>query len=66
MTPEEKAEIDAMDHYDMLMIWRNTQAGDLRFQGERGQYFAKVMAQKRAADPDQAVRDSKAIGWERR
>lgn len=61
-----KDRIDAMSHYEMLSMWRFAKSGTQPLlQGEAGEYFAKQMAAKRSADPDQAVRDSKDLGWER-
>ena len=64
MTAEEmKRWIDTATYEELLSKWRFAVAGDPFFQGEIGAYYAKVMAERRAADPDEHVRASKAIGW---
>lgn len=63
MTPEEKAKIDSMTLYDLLLAWRNAPVGDPRFQGEHGQYWAQRMSQLRNEDNNAWVAASKAIGW---
>ena len=63
MTDTEKAAMDAMTYEDMLRVWRFAPAGDRRFQGERGRYFADRMAQMRAAEADNGVGVSKKLGW---
>jgi hypothetical protein len=63
MTPEQKAEIDAMSYHGLLQAVRFAPPGDPRFQGERGLYWMKRLAEMRAAHPGQAVADSKALGW---
>lgn len=65
LTPENKAHIDSLSHYQLLSRWRFTPAGDPWFQGETGKYWGERMAALKAANPAQAVADSKAIGWER-
>ena len=65
LTPEVKAEIDAMPLVAMLRRWRFSLAGDPMFQGEVGAYFSKVMAEKRNADNDEWVAASKSVGWDR-
>lgn len=62
LTPENKTEIDAMTHYQLLSGWRFSKSGDLWFQGETGKYWRERMAKLRARDPGQAVADSKLIG----
>jgi len=39
LTPELKAEIDNMSHYEMCRVWRFAATGDRRIMGEAGQYF---------------------------
>ncbi len=66
MTPEQKQRIDSMDYYALLTLWRFASTGDPIFQGEAGEYYAKVIAQKRNALPEgEASEISKAIGWRR-
>lgn len=65
MTEEIKAFIDGMDYEDMLGHWRNAPLGHYLFEGDTGDYFAKVIAQKRKeVGQDAQVRASKAIGWD--
>lgn len=63
LTPEAKAWIDNASYMQLLSRWRFAPAGDPIFQGDSGDYYATVMAEKHDADPDEAVRASKAIGW---
>jgi hypothetical protein len=63
LTEEEKKRIDEMSYYDMLRKWRLEPSMTGYFSGERGDYFSKVMVEKKAADPDAAVCASKDIGW---
>lgn len=59
-----KQEINGMSYHAMLSRWRHSPVGDLLFQGESGDYFEKVMAEKKAAlSHDEQVRTSKEIGW---
>ena len=62
MSPEQKAQIDAMSYEDLLRRWRNAPAGDPIFQGEAGAYYSVVMAEKRKSADH--VGASKRIGWE--
>lgn len=39
LTPELKAQIDAMDHYDMASTWRFASSGNRLIMGETGAYF---------------------------
>jgi len=56
--------IDGMTYHEMLRAWRNAPAGDPLFQGETGQYFQKVMYEKKnALSPGEQVAVSKAVGW---
>ena len=64
LTPENKATIDALSHYELLRRWRNSPGGDPWFQGETGDYWGKRMAELRDKDPGGAVADSKSIGWD--
>ena len=59
-----KAQIDSEDYESLLRRWRFAPAGSPMFQGELGDYYSKVMQEKRKAVGDQEhVRASKAIGW---
>lgn len=63
MTPEEKAWIDSASYESLLSKWRFAPSGSPWFQGETGSYYAKVMAEKKTADPGGAITASKTIGW---
>jgi hypothetical protein len=63
MTPEQKKWIDDATYETLLYKWRFARLGDPLMQGDTGDYYAKVMAQKRDADPADAVRASKSVGW---
>lgn len=64
--PDLKQQIDSMTYEQLLHRWRFAPVGDLMLQGEIGEYFSKVMAEKRSALPDGAhVAASKQIGWEK-
>ena len=61
---ELKKWIDGASYEDLLRKWRSAPAGSPFFQGETGDYYAKVMAQKREAVGNaEHVRASKSIGW---
>lgn len=65
MTGIEKKQIDNMNYEDLLRLWRNAPAGHPMFQGETGDYYSKVMAEKRKQVGDAAhTAASKHIGWE--
>lgn len=63
LTPEKKAYIDSLSHYDLLRRIRFSKVGDPMFQGETGKYWMKRYAEMRDKDYEQAVRDSKDMGW---
>lgn len=64
LTPEVKDKIDRMDYISMLRSWRFSPSGDILFQGEVGDYFKKVMTEKREALPIGGhTSASKLIGW---
>ena len=63
MTPEQKKWIDGASYEDLLRRNRFAPVGDPIFQGECGDYFLKVMAERQAADPAGHVAASKQIGW---
>ncbi len=61
LTEEVKEDINEMSYESMLSQWRFAPVGALMFQGESGDYFSKVMAEKgKTAD---TVKASKKIGW---
>lgn len=47
MIDKTKKEIDDMDYESMLRLWRSASCGHPMFQGETGDYYSKVMAEKR-------------------
>jgi hypothetical protein len=63
MTPEDKKWIDEASLYQLLDAWRNHPAGSSLFQGDTGEYYAKVMTQKRSENGKEWVNASKTIGW---
>lgn len=64
MSEETKKQIDEMDYQQMLYKWRFSPVGSHWFQGEVGDYFTKVMNEKRAAVGSEAhTAASKEIGW---
>ena len=64
LTAKIKSDIDAMTYEQLLRKWRAAPIGDLMFQGESGDYFAKRMMEVRANTPnDVQVQASKNIGW---
>jgi hypothetical protein len=65
MTDAQKEWIDRASYYDLLLKWRFSPSGNPFFADDCGKYYAKVMEEKRAADPAGAVRASKDIGFRR-
>jgi hypothetical protein len=63
LTPENKAHVDALSHYQLLERIRFAPIGDVWMQGETGAYWMEQYAIKKAENPAQAVGDSKALGW---
>lgn len=64
MTPEEKNWIDNASYEELLRKWRRAPSGSDWFIGKTGQYYKKVMFQKRDEVGDKkTVRASKNIGW---
>jgi len=65
MTKNQKALIDNMSYSEMLYRQRFAPIGDPLFSGESGEYFAKKMAEKKAAlKPGEAAAISKRVGWD--
>ena len=63
MNTQIKQWIDDANYQQLLFKWRYHPVGDPMFQGEVGDYYRKVMVEKRkTADHVQA---SKNIGWDR-
>lgn len=63
MSPKQKEWIDNATYRALLDRWRNAPVGDLIFQGDTGDYYSKVMKERRALDPAGHVAASKSIGW---
>jgi hypothetical protein len=64
LTDELKNEIDNMSYSQMLSKWRFTPAGNNLFQGESGDYFAKVLGEKKNdLSIDNQAGISKFVGW---
>ena len=58
--------IDNASYESLLHRWRFAISGDPFFQDDTGEYYAKVMLEKKAAlPPGEAANCSKRIGWER-
>ena len=62
MTPAQKEWIDNASYEAMLARWRFAPPGDSIFQGESGEHYRKVMADKRPSDAEHAAAP-KRIGW---
>ncbi len=65
MTPEQKAWIDSASVMQLLEHWRFAPSGDPLLMGDTGTYYAKVLNERRDADPARYTAASKALGWER-
>ncbi len=64
MNETDKNWIDKASYVELLQKWRFAAIGDLMFQGETGNYYARVMEQKKLAlCHDQQVLASKFVGW---
>ncbi|MBI5193244.1 MAG: hypothetical protein HZA08_07375 [Nitrospirae bacterium] len=64
MTPEQKAWIDAASYKQLLEKWRFAPIKDAFFQGECGDYYQKVMREKRDKITDaERVQASKDLEW---
>ena len=64
--PQMKMWIDSAPYEVLLRRWRFSPSGDPFFQGETGEYYKKIIAERRASVGDaEHVRASKAVGWER-
>jgi hypothetical protein len=53
--------IDTSTYQELLDRWRFSPIGDLIFQGDIGDYYIKIMNEKRAKTDHVAA--SKAVGW---
>jgi len=66
MTEKQKKWIDSACYENLLYRWRFAPIGDPMFQGDTGDYYAKVMAEKKKEiGATNAVAASKTIGWEK-
>lgn len=64
MTKEQKSWIDNANYESLLSKWRFSPSGDPFFQRDTGDYYAKVMEEKRdALSQEEQVQISKKIGW---
>lgn len=64
MTADQKGWIDSSPYKILLWRWRYGIVGDTIFQGESGEYYSKVMADRRALlGPEVHTQASKEIGW---
>lgn len=62
-TEETKRRIDKMSYAELLSLWRFAPAGHPYFQGEVGDYYAKVMKEKGGSISNaERVATSKALG----
>jgi len=64
MNEDHKNWIDSASYEDLLRKWRFAETGDPLLQGETGDYFKKIMGEKRVQVGDGGhVAASKRIGW---
>lgn len=64
MTPEQKAWIDEASYSALLHKWRFGPVGDPMFTGETGNYYERVLAEKKEIiGHEGAVEVSKMLGW---
>ncbi len=63
--PSTKEIIDSMDYEHMLRVWRFAPIGADLLCGEVGDYFKRVLLEKKnMLLHDDQVRTSKIVGWE--
>jgi len=63
MNESQKDWIDNASYEQLLSLWRGAPVGEPLFQGDTGDYYSKIMAEKRSAvGPAAAVAASKSIG----
>jgi len=61
---ERKKKIDNMSYTSLLTLWRRGSSDNPYFRDWLGEYYAKVMAEKKAElSVAEQVRISKEIGW---
>lgn len=64
MKPEDKVWMDNASYAELLRRWRFAPAGDPIFQGDTGEYYQKVMSEKKnALSHEEQVQTSKNLGW---
>ena len=63
LTQENKDYIDNLSYFQLLEYWRFAPIGDKWFQGETGDYWSKVMKEKREVSDHTVI--SKLIGWDK-
>ena len=64
LTEEMKTKIDIMSLREMLAKQRFASIGDPLFQGDIGEYFLKVMREKKSAiSNDEWSNISRSVGW---
>lgn len=57
--------IDNATYNELLYRWRFGKTGDPIFQGDIGEYFSKIMREKRSLLNDaEQVQSSKRVGWD--
>ncbi|MBU0907450.1 MAG: hypothetical protein KKE05_04825 [Nanoarchaeota archaeon] len=65
MTGQQKQWIDSASYEQLLRRWRESPIGSDWFNGDTGEYYSKIMAEKREqVGDDEHVRASKSIGWD--
>jgi hypothetical protein len=58
--------IDNASYEELLQKWRFAECGDPLFYGEVGEYYQKVMFEKRdKISNEERVAASKSVGWEK-
>lgn len=55
--------IDGASYEQLLSKWRYAPIGDMMLQGEIGEYYSKIMFQKKSTVDH--VQASKNVGWDR-
>jgi len=65
VTESQKKWIDNANYEELLSRWRFAPLGDSMFQGDTGDYYSKIMREKRESmENDEHVNASKRIGWQ--
>lgn len=66
MAIKDKEWIDQASYEQLLNKWRFAAIGDESFQGESGEYYSKVMHEKKnALTHGDQVANSKRVGWDK-